>query len=387
MNKYENSFYLFNGEAKQIPIIPMHGAPTEDTEGAVGLILMDVDAPGCPMYKCVEVTEEGNSVWEPFVDRALYEKDVFQAYSMGYGDGVDDTHTLFFKNKTDWSGFNYDGYNWDTISKLSPDDTSNGTDFSQMFFNAHKNGYKELPNLDTSKGKRFYQTFAKTQFSSVPNISFKNATDLCGLFEQCTYLENVEIDTPKVVYMTDIFVDCKKIQTIKFKTQTSYVEQFTRAFSGNPKLTCIEGLNTSKATNMGSMFNGTYSMQNYPEMDTSKVYDFSYTFYGTSNTTYPLKTIPKLNLSKAGSISNMFSTAPSMQFETINFEGTIGVNGLNLSGQNNLSHDSLMSMINALADKTGDTSTTWKVIIGSTNLAKLTDAEKQIAIDKNWTLA
>lgn len=76
MNKYENSFYLFDGEAKQIPIIPMHGAPTEDTEGAVGLILMDVDAPGCPMYKCVEVTEEGNSVWEPFVDRLAYENEI-----------------------------------------------------------------------------------------------------------------------------------------------------------------------------------------------------------------------------------------------------------------------------------------------------------------------
>lgn len=84
MNKYENSFYLFDGEAKQIPIIPMHGAPTEDTEGAVGLILMDVDAPGCPMYKCVEVTEEGKSVWEPFIDRLAYEENVHVPSSTDY---------------------------------------------------------------------------------------------------------------------------------------------------------------------------------------------------------------------------------------------------------------------------------------------------------------
>ena len=63
---YRDSFYLFGADAKQIPIIPRHGAPTEDTEGAIGLLCMDVSAPGAPMYKCVEVTEGGKYIWEPF---------------------------------------------------------------------------------------------------------------------------------------------------------------------------------------------------------------------------------------------------------------------------------------------------------------------------------
>lgn len=63
---YRDSFYLFGADAKQIPIIPRHGAPTEDTEGAIGLLCMDVSAPGAPMYKCVEVTEDDKYIWVPF---------------------------------------------------------------------------------------------------------------------------------------------------------------------------------------------------------------------------------------------------------------------------------------------------------------------------------
>lgn len=48
----------------------------------------------------------------------------------------------------------------------------------------------------------------------------------------------------------------------------------------------------------------------------------------------------------------------------------------------NLTHDSLMIIINGLQTVTGKTLT-----LGTENIAKLTDAEKQIATDKGWTLA
>lgn len=51
-----------------------------------------------------------------------------------------------------------------------------------------------------------------------------------------------------------------------------------------------------------------------------------------------------------------------------------------------LSVDSLMSIINALKDYS-ETGGTYTLTIGSTNLAKLTDAEKAIATQKGWTLA
>ena len=58
---------------------------------------------------------------------------------------------------------------------------------------------------------------------------------------------------------------------------------------------------------------------------------------------------------------------------------------LNLSNCVNLTHDSLMNIINGLADLTDATAVT--LTLGATNLAKLTDEEKAIATAKNWTLA
>ena len=58
---------------------------------------------------------------------------------------------------------------------------------------------------------------------------------------------------------------------------------------------------------------------------------------------------------------------------------------LNLSFCTKLTHDCLVSMLNALADLTGGTAK--KLTLGSTNLAKLTDEEKAIATSKNWTLS
>ena len=70
--------------------------------------------------------------------------------------------------------------------------------------------------------------------------------------------------------------------------------------------------------------------------------------------------------------------------ENITIEGTIGQSGFNFQLCSKLTHDSLMSIINALQTKT---SGTWTLTLGADNLAKLTDAEKAIATEKGWTLA
>ena len=56
---------------------------------------------------------------------------------------------------------------------------------------------------------------------------------------------------------------------------------------------------------------------------------------------------------------------------------------LDFSKCTNLTHDSLMSIINNLATVTS----TKKLILGATNLAKLTDEEKAIATNRGWTIS
>ena len=92
----------------------------------------------------------------------------------------------------------------------------------------------------------------------------------------------------------------------------------------------------------------------------------------------------RIKLSEAVAANNMFQN--SSELTNLIIEGTIGKNGFNFQWSP-LSHDSLMSIINALADKTGDTSgTTWTVTIGAENLAKLTTEEIGIADAKGWDL-
>ena len=58
---------------------------------------------------------------------------------------------------------------------------------------------------------------------------------------------------------------------------------------------------------------------------------------------------------------------------------------LSVNSSENLTVDSMVAMFNSLKDLTGETAKT--LTLGSTNLAKLTDEQKAIATNKNWTLA
>lgn len=93
-----------------------------------------------------------------------------------------------------------------------------------------------------------------------------------------------------------------------------------------------------------------------------------------------LVTIEKLIMANTNK-NSMFTGCTNL--ENITIEGVIG-NNFVISDCTKLTHDSLMSIINHLENKTSGTFT---LSIGSTNLAKLSDAEKAIATQKGWTLA
>lgn len=98
-----------------------------------------------------------------------------------------------------------------------------------------------------------------------------------------------------------------------------------------------------------------------------------------------LKTIDKLILHE-GITTYQDCFANTSLLQNITIEGTIAGTGFNVQHHKNLTHDSLMSIINALKDYNG-TTTTKTITLGATNLAKLTDNEKAIATQRGWTLA
>ncbi len=141
-------------------------------------------------------------------------------------------------------------------------------------------------------------------------------------------------------------------------------------------------------------------------LDTSACTSFDYSFYGCKSTT-----IPELDTRGANKVANVFPSTLtvvtvdnlilrddgsqtfnnvwdwSSAIENIKITGKIGQNGFTVSSLYNLTRESLLSIINALQDKSSDTSgTTWIVTFGTTNLSKLTAEEKQLAENKGWNL-
>lgn len=97
-----------------------------------------------------------------------------------------------------------------------------------------------------------------------------------------------------------------------------------------------------------------------------------------------LVTVDKLILKDDGS-QTFTGNNGTTKLENIVVEGVVG-QSWNVSQSTKLTHDSLMSIINALKNYAG-TGTTKTLTLGTTNLAKLTDAEKAIATQRGWTLA
>ena len=153
-------------------------------------------------------------------------------------------------------------------------------------------------------------------------------------------------------------------------------------FSNCNTLTSVPQLNTSNGTNFSYMFNYCKALTTIPQLDTSNGTNFTLMFYNCT----ALTSIPLLNMSSMSSTSwsGMFGSCTAL--ENVTFEGTIPVRG-NMSVFSscpNLTVDSLMSFINALTNM--NSSATYTITIGSTNLAKLTEEQIQIATDKRITL-
>jgi len=137
------------------------------------------------------------------------------------------------------------------------------------------------------------------------------------------------------------------------------------------------------SSNMGGMFSNTEFIR---VGEIGSIYRTNY--YNLFAGSTKLETIDKLISTQ----NTAYYTGSSGTFyhcyalKNLVIDGVIGKNNFNVSDCTLLTHDSLMSIINALEDKTG-TSGTWTITLGEANLAKLSEEEIGIAEEKGWVLA
>jgi len=138
--------------------------------------------------------------------------------------------------------------------------------------------------------------------------------------------------------------------------------------------------NLTATTSQGYMFYNS-KIKAIGDIDLSAI-DDSNKLSSEFNTPY-LETIRNLIPPKAA----MQATCWGAGLTNLGVGGKIAYNWT-LTRSTKLTHDSLMNVINALADYSTDTSgTAHTLTLGATNLAKLTDTEKAIATSKGWSLA
>ena len=141
----------------------------------------------------------------------------------------------------------------------------------------------------------------------------------------------------------------------------------------------LEQLGVILDTSKGSHFVQAFQLANtksLPTIDFSSALTTSYCFNQCR-----VESIDKLIFSESTYIdATMFNGAS--EITNVIFDGVVCGN-LNMQWSTKLTHDSLMSIINALKDYSG--TDTWKTItLGADNLAKLTTAELDIMQQKQW---
>lgn len=213
-----------------------------------------------------------------------------------------------------------------------------------------------------------YSGDIRLYIKEIPMINTENLTTMYQFFSNCQNLTNIpKINTSNVTNMNIMFLSCRKLKT-------------------------IPALDTSKVTGMSRMFNRS-GITIIPELNTSNVRYVSEMFSVCLN----LITIPKLNFESVTNISSFLSGANNVVniggFENLGaaYSTTSSANysyyRLDLTSCTKLTHESLMNVINNLYDIKTKGCKVQSLRLGATNLAKLTDEEKQIAIDKSWNVS
>lgn len=140
-------------------------------------------------------------------------------------------------------------------------------------------------------------------------------------------------------------------------------------FTGATNLIELPQLDFSNATLMANCFNNCIRLVTIPQINAHKVINIYYAFYECRS------------LENFGGMNNLGESYPTTISEN-NSSQT-----LDLSYATKLTHNSLMNVINGLYDIATKGVKPQQLILGSTNLAKLTEDEIKIAQDKGWNVS
>ena len=257
-----------------------------------------------------------------------------------------------------------------------------------------------IPSTETQVKEGMFNKVTVQGDENLIADNIKQGTSIFGV-EGIAKASNVKITDTRNLFDSNARLDIlnELLELCDNVTNTS------RMFSGCSSLIELDlsNLNTSDVTDMSYMFQSCSKMinLNLSKFDTSSVKDISHMFRGCSQLIE--LNLSSFDMSKVITISSMFYSCSNLttlnSFKNLGKSYTSKSNNyssykLDLSYCTNLTHDSLMSVINNLYDlnltynvANGGTLYRQSLVLGSTNLAKLTDEEIAIATNKGWNVS
>jgi hypothetical protein len=201
-----------------------------------------------------------------------------------------------------------------------------------------------------------------------------------------------KIDTSQVRTFGNAFSDWVNLEQIE-SFETSQATEFTNCFYNCHNLKEVPLLDTSNAERIGAMFASCYTLQEVPAFDFKKVTSAGGLFQYSRS----LITVPSFDFGLVTMISNAFDgcyalanfgglTDLGRSYSTTATENNYSY-GLALSQCTRLTHDSLINVINKVYDIKTAGIKAQSLILGSTNITKLTSEEIAIATNKGWNVS
>ena len=213
----------------------------------------------------------------------------------------------------------------------------------------------------------------------IPTFNF-SGTNMSYLFYnfQGYEIDLSKINTSNVTTMNSAFNGCLNVKTLNLSNfNTSKVTDMYSMFYGTKNMIGkldLSNFDTSNVTNMGNMFRGLglgVTELDISNFDMSKVTNASYMFYSAVG-------VKRLKINAHHNLGKGYKTTDSANYYNYTFD---------LSTMTRLQHDDIINVINGLYDIATAGVKTQKLVLGTTNLKKLTEDDIAIATNKGWNVS
>ena len=257
-------------------------------------------------------------------------------------------------------------------------DFSQKTDFSDCWISC--SSFTSFPQLDLSSGTNFqYAWFQCSSLTEFPALDLHNGTNFSSAWNGCNALTSIEnVNVSNGTDFQRAWYNCKALTSFPM-IDVHNGTNFNLAWYGCSNLTSFPALDLSKGTDFEKTWAECNKLTSLPALDVHNGTNFSYAWYHCD----ALASIGQLDLSSGTNFNGTWVFCQKLT--TLSGFGAIK-ESIWLNESPKLTVESLMNVINQAADLNELGITGKKMIFGSTNLAKLTDAQKAVATSKGWSL-